>query len=200
VKKIVLVPLLIAAIVGSAAALDWKSYPGVLEKGKFLVNAGIGLGDSLLGDEFELPDKAIPPIRASVDYALFAPFTVGAEAGFFVYKDEWSGLGMKVTNSGTGLAFAGRFGYHPDFGVKNLDVYATAGLGLYILSWKTETKYDETTYLGSAASGSNDANDSEFAFILTVGARYFFTKNIGVFADVGVGPLSVFTGGVALKF
>jgi opacity protein-like surface antigen len=193
-KKIVLVLLMIAAVVGSAAAMDWKSYPESVEKGKFLVNAGIGLGDSLLGYEFELPDKSIPPIRASVDYALFAPFTVGAEAGFFFYKDEWSGLTMKVTDSGTGLAFAGRFGYHPDFGVKNLDVYANVGLGLYILSWKTETKYTDESLK------SNDANDSEFAFILTVGARYFFTENIGVFADVGVGPLSVFTGGVALKF
>jgi opacity protein-like surface antigen len=158
------------------------------------------LGDSLLGDKFELPDKAIPPIRASVDYALFAPFTVGAEAGFFVYKDEASTPGLKVTSSGTGLAFAGRFGYHPDFSVKNLDVYATAGLGLYILSWKNEGKYSEEVPGVTSSSWSIDDSDSEFAFILTVGARYFFTKNIGVFANVGLGPLSVLTGGVALKF
>jgi hypothetical protein len=229
VKKIVLVPLLIAAIVGSAAGLDWKSYPESVEKGKFLINAGVGVGGSALGNDYELHDKyaseygiskakAIVPIRASVDFAFKEPFTLGAEAGFTFYKKEQivddaiyllysdystRGLDYDVTSSGTGFAFGARFGYHPDLGVKNLDVYANAGLGLYIRSWKGEGKPRNS---GLDTSGldiphiNEDDSETNVTFSLTVGGRYFFTNNIGIFADVGLGPLSALTAGLALKF
>jgi opacity protein-like surface antigen len=221
VKKIVLVPLLIAAIVGSAAALDWMAYPESVEKGKFLINAGVGGGGSALGDDYELHDKyaneykkkygiainaakAIVPIRASVDFAFREPFTLGAEAGFTFYKKEQNvDYGIlryyDATTSGTGLAFGARFGYHPNFGVKNLDVYANAGMGLYVRSWKGEGKpnvSDDPDF----PNINEDDSESKVSFSLTVGGRYFFTNNIGIFAEVGLGPLSALTAGLALKF
>jgi opacity protein-like surface antigen len=217
-KKIVLVSLMIAAIVGSAAALDWMAYPESVEKGKFLINAGVGVGGSALGNDYELHDKyaneykrkygiaisaakASVPIRASVDFAFREPFTLGAEAGFTFYKkeqnvnDDYYGV-YDATTSGTGFAFGARFGYHPNFGVKNLDVYANAGLGLYIRSWKGEGKSN----IRSEYDVKEDDSESNVSFSLTVGGRYFFTNNIGIFADVGLGPLSALTAGLALKF
>jgi hypothetical protein len=88
----------------------------------------------------------------------------------------------------TYLAFGGRFGYHPDLGVKNLDAYGVITLGYYRRSWK------------SSLSGSSSFSSGTFLWGGAVGGRYFFTNNIGAFLELGYSALSFVTGGIAIKF
>jgi hypothetical protein len=174
--------LLFGVTTGSVSALDFKAYPGGIEQGDFIFNAGIGFGSPLYGT------MSIPPIIASVDYALpigGLPFTVGGLAGFNGAKDElWDG----VTYTYTGIAIAGRLGYHPDFGVKNLNVYADLALGYYI-------------FTGKANVDGWDRDDwSQFYWGTNLGARYFFTPRIGAFFEFGYSALSYVSAGVAVKF
>jgi hypothetical protein len=178
VKKSVLVLLLIAAVVGSAAAadVDWKAYPESVEKGNILVNAGIGFGTPLYGD------LAIPPIQASVDYAFLSPFTLGGVFGFTTSHYDI------VDITYTGMAFGGRFGYHPNFGVPKLAVSANATLGYYLFKASADDVPGVTL------------DYSTFLFGVNVDVRYFFTENLGIFAEVGYSALSFVSGGVVLKF
>jgi hypothetical protein len=171
---------MIAAIVGSAAAMDWKSYPESVEKGDILVNAGIGFGAPLS----TYGKTKIPPIQASVDFAFSSPFTLGGLFGFTTTKweSEWDD-DYDITY--TGLAFAGRFGYHPDFGVPNLAVSANAVMGFFSFN---------------VSSGGEGAGIGVPLFGVYIDGRYFFTKNIGIFAEFGFSWLSLATVGVALKF
>lgn len=191
-KKKIGMAMALACIVGGAAfALDWTAYPDSIAQGKWLINVGIGFGNPLYGDTI------IPPISASVDYALplgGLPFTLGLLGGVTMSEGKWSVVGYGYTYSYTGIAMAGRFGYHPDLGVKNLNVYADIALGYYIYSGKAE-------YSGSWGSTIQpDPTDySRFYWGLNFGARYFFANNIGAFLELGYSALSYVTAGVSFK-
>jgi hypothetical protein len=190
-KKTGLVVVLAILVAGGAFAVDWQAYPDSIKQGTFLINAGIGFGTTLSGS------MVVPPLSASVDYALplgGLPFTVGALLGFTTSKYK-SGYGIyEYTWSYTGIAIAGRFGYHPDFGVKNLDVYANIGLGYYIYTGKA----DYPSNFGGYKYDPDNLSTPYFDF--DIGAHYFFTNNIGAFLEVGYSYLSFITAGVALKF
>jgi hypothetical protein len=142
----------------------------------------------------------IPPLTASFDYALplgGLPFTLGALVGFTTseYKFNYAGLTYGYTYDYTGLAIAGRFGYHPDLGVKNLNVSATLALGYYLYTGKA-------TYNDWPATGAlkpDPDNYSQLYLGINFGARYFFTNNIGAFLELGYSALSFATAGVAFK-
>jgi hypothetical protein len=190
-KKIVLVAVLITIGAGGIFALDWQAYPDSIKAGNWLINAGIGFGTPLSGD------MVIPPLSASVDYALplgGLPFTLGALVGFMTseYKYDYGGWGY--TWNYTGLAMAGRFGYHPDFGVKNLDVSATIALGYYLYTAKAKYTGEWGFY-----AKPDPTNYSTLYLGLNLGARYFFTNNVGAFLELGYSALSFVTAGVTFK-
>jgi hypothetical protein len=174
-----------AVIPASVSALDWKAYPDPIEKGDLMVSAGIGFGTPLYGD------MTIPPIVLNVDYALplgGIPFTLGGFFGFTQskYDESWGGSGYTFTFTGT--AFGARLGYHPNLGVKNLDVNAALGLGYYLYTGKSE-------YTGSGVK----TDYSRFYFGLNIGARYFFTPIIGAWAELGYSALAYVSAGVTFK-
>jgi hypothetical protein len=171
-KRFILGLLIAAALVGSTYAVDWKSYPDSVQPGNILINAGVGFGTPLSGT------MAIPPLSVSADVAMplgGLPFSVGGLFGFntSTYYD-WHY---------TGMVFAGRLGYHPDFGFKNLDTYANFSLGYYIFT----------------ADVSGATSYSTFYYGFNVGGRKFFTNNLGAFVELGYSALSFISAGVTLK-
>jgi hypothetical protein len=191
--RLIFVCLLLAGTaIGSAFAFDARAYPDSLEKGNIVINAGIGFGTPLYGD------MSIPPISASIDYALplgGLPFTLGGIVGFNQSKYEWSILNYGYTYTYTGIAFGARMGYHPDFGVKNLDAYADITLGYYIYTGKAE--YDNWP---TGTPKAEPSSYSTFLFGGSIGARYFFIPKVGAFLELGYSALSYVTAGVAIKF
>jgi hypothetical protein len=191
-KKIGMALVLALVVGGGVFALDWAAYPDSITSGKVILNAGIGFGTPLHGN------MLIPPISVSADYALplgGLPFTLGLFGGFNTSEYKLSYAGYGYTNTYTGIAIAGRFGYHPNLGVKNLDVYTDIALGYYIYSGKAE-------YSGYWAAGTPkpDPTDySRFFWGLNFGARYFFANAIGAFLELGYNEFSFVTAGVSFK-
>ncbi|MDR3123678.1 MAG: hypothetical protein LBU16_07875 [Treponema sp.] len=179
--------LIIALVAGGGVfAVDWAAYPDSIAKGNFIINAGIGFGTPLYGS------MVIPPLSVSADYALpigGLPFTLGVLGGFNASERKWSdGYIEKFT----GIVIAGRFGYHPNLGVKNLDVYAGTALGYYIYS-----REGEGNWTGSTPKPDDDYSRPYWG--LNLGARYAFTGNIGAFVELGYSALTFVTAGVSFK-
>jgi hypothetical protein len=192
-KRILIVVLVLTAATASVQALDWTSYPDAIEGGLVQINAGVGIGAPIYGGA----NLVIPPLVASADFNLpigGLPFTLGAFFGFTTSKWEQSvaGYGYKVET--TGLGFGARFGYHPDFGIKNLDTYANVELGWFAVTAKASST-------GGAASASYSTPAlGGFLYGANIGARYFFIKNVGVFAELGYSALTFAKAGIALQF
>ncbi|MDR2069988.1 MAG: hypothetical protein LBP81_01020 [Treponema sp.] len=183
-----------AVIPASAFALDWKAYPDAIKAGNIIVNAGVGFGTPLYGS------MSIPPLILSIDYALpigGIPFTLGGFFGFNQSKYKYDYIaGYGYTYTYTGTAFGARLAYHPNFGVKNLDVYATFALGYYLYGAKAE-------YTGEWPTGTlktSPAKYDTFYWGGNLGVRYFFTPKIGAWAELGYSALSYISAGITIKF
>jgi hypothetical protein len=190
-KKFALVVVLCIIGAGGVFALNFKAYPTPITKGDWMINAGVGFGTPLRGNTI------IPPLTVSFDYALGGlPFTLGALVGFTTseFKHDYYGVNYGYTWDYTGLAVAGRFGYHPDLGVKNLDVSANIALGYY--SYTGKAKYNN--WPGGVAKPDPD-NYSRLYLGFNLGARFFFTNNFGAFLDLGYSAMSFVTAGLTFK-
>jgi hypothetical protein len=172
---------------------EWyNSYaPGIVDSGtRLFVNAGAGFG------LFPVYTKmAVPPLEANVEYALpiSLPISVGGFFCFAMGKEEFTPYYVttyKYEDTETAMAFGLRAFYHFNF-IKNLDTYA--GLGLGWLIWNVKRDY-------SAVYTDTSYDYSTFFYDIRVGAKYFFTNNIGAYVEVGYNLISVVGVGLALKF
>jgi hypothetical protein len=193
-KKLSVLICSLALVLGTTAslsAMDLTTYPSAFKQGNIAINAGIGLG-SLSG----YGNTVIPPVSASVDFALPVaklPFSFGALVGFTSSKYSYTyGSYGSYSYDYSIIAIGGRAGYHFNFDVKNLDTYVGFMLGYYLVS----ASYTGTGYYSSLSSSSAAAGGIGWGTY--VGARYFFTPNIGAFAELGYG-FTYITGGVSFK-
>ena len=185
-KKILVGLLVLAAVAGSASAIDWQSYPDAIADDFVSIHLGAGIGYVQYGA------AVIPPLIASADFNLpigGLPFTLGGIFGLTTSHWEYGAVEWDYTMT----AFGVRFGYHPNFGVKNLDAYVNVELGY----WAVSSKASVSTGSSSASAG---ASGGTLLYGANVGAQYFFTKNIGAFAELGYSALTFARIGLALKF
>jgi len=82
--------------------------------------------------------------------------------------------------------------YHFDFGIDKLDVYAGVGGGVYVRSETHSSTNQNASYVNK--NGSVLGGPAVFG-----GVRYCFTKNFGVYGEVGYGMCAI-NGGVVFKF
>lgn len=163
--------MLAVITIGSVSALDFGKSDAV-PPGSLLISGSFELGTFypvIVGTT----DSTLLGGDIAVDYALpFAALTVGASVGF-------SGAPVKVVLGDDPKLSLGeipiivRIGYHPDFGIKNLDIYALGKIGFGIGFWSGDDKDDDTT------------NPMGLIYGFDLGVRYFFTPSIGVFAEGG---------------
>jgi hypothetical protein len=170
----------------SVSALDLTSFPAAVDGSHALINAGVGFGPARYGR------MLIPPLTASVDIPVAIgglPFSFGGMAGFTQSRWNYWGNDYLAYNV---FAFGGRANYHFNFEVDKLDVYAGLVLGWEIGRWSSSNNADDSwlRYYG---------NYSGFHFGFHAGARYFFTRNIGAFAEAGYG-LTYIKAGLSFKF
>jgi len=156
---------------------------GIFTKGDMAVNAGVGLGSYISDKGFAM---TVPPISASFEYCVADLFDekgaigVGGYAGYLLRKSN----GNISFNVGD-FIIGPRGLFHYQF-VDKLDTYAGLLIGYDVVSF---SKTDETYPL----------TGSGFYSAFFIGARYYITKNIGVFGELGYGvsPLQL---GLCCKF
>jgi hypothetical protein len=193
-KKVIFGLIMAGFAVGSASAIEknwWKTYPDLIRPKSLIINAGLGLGSPLYGD------TVIPPIILSVDYALpigGLPFTLGGLFGVTSSKYEYGWYNYGYTFTYTGLAFALTGAWHPNLGVKNLDLYSKLALGYYSFTGDAE-------YTGTWGSyyKPKPTKYSQFYFGWSIGGHYFFTPVIGAYLDLGYSSLVYASIGVTFK-
>ncbi|GHU25721.1 hypothetical protein FACS1894172_17720 [Spirochaetia bacterium] len=176
--------IIVATVTGTAAfAQDWyKSYaPGINQN--ILINAGIGFGPT--GGY----GNGVIPLSVSADFKLpiDLPLTVGGILTYSQWKYSFTVLSNNYDLKWNNIGFGVRVMYHFNF-IENFDVYTGITLGYVIQT------FDDSGY-----SGNNYDANSFFLFGFNVGARYFFTDNIGAYLEVGYSGLQFASFGVTFK-
>jgi len=183
-KKIVLVVLILVLAGSSAFAFDILSYPPPVKGGNVMLDLGLGL--RAMG--FSNASWKVPPLFAQVEYALpvGVPISVGGMFAICSYGYKWGPAHSNSEWTWTDMNFASRGNWHFGFDIDWLDLYAGLSLGY--------------TYSRFHASGWDfgSTNYSGFFFAGQVGAHFYFTKMVGVVAEVGY-PYWI-KAGLALKF
>jgi hypothetical protein len=168
-KKVLLfaVALLVAGSMSVMAQGPFNKDTGVL-------NAGIGFGSFLSGDE------VLPPITLSYEVGwpsndgIFEKMSVGGTVGFGTSEYNW--FYSDCTLNYTHIILGARGSYH-FYNKGKFDAYAGLMLGYNIVSSEWDCDFD----------GEYDASSSSFTYSAYLGARYYFTPKIGAFAEIGYG-------------
>jgi hypothetical protein len=182
-KKILLV-LIMACITGVSLFAwnpeDLTKFPSCMDGKSWLLNLGVG---------FYFPERFgngliyIPQIHTTLDRNIEMgdkklPFFFG---GLFGY----SGYGYRNFWFRHNISIGGRFGYHLNWDVKNLDTYAVTTLGWVIYAGDKGYNYGPGIFL----CGVN------------VGARYFLNNVFGFWGEVGFSSFfSILDVGLVFKF
>ncbi len=178
---------LLFVVLFSALAVNAQT----VKEGDILLNAGLGLGT------YDASNLSFPALTVSADYMaqdnLFdekSSLSYGAYAGY--YHQSWDSVNLggifgiplaSISYKANTFVLGVRSSVHYRF-IDKLDTYGGLMLG-----------YSNTSL--SVAGSSTSTGDFEWG--LHFGARYFFSENIGAFAELGYGvsPIEL---GVTFKF
>jgi hypothetical protein len=164
-KKLFVLFVMTVVLTVSIFSVDFTHGPDSIKPGTILLSGGFGLGNV----EVWIVDETMFGLSVIGDYALpWFGLTAGVETGYL--RASYAGGG-----AATQIPIISRVGYHPDWGVNNLDVYALFKLGFAF-----------------GFSGDDDDSDSKlgFGFGFDIGGRYFFINNFGVFTEIGIDSYS----------
>ncbi|QDA60620.1 hypothetical protein [Hymenobacter jejuensis] len=167
----------------------------MFRKGTTMVNLGVGLG---LGYGYYGGSlKSTPAISVSAERGLLegiGPGTIGVGGliGYKGYHYDYPGTSYKATWSN--IIVAARGTYHYNFTTNpKLDTYAGVTLGMRL------EHYKDTYYNDVLNSRNNSYGGAYLTSGIFVGGRYFFTDNIGGFAELGY-DMSYLKLGLTAKF
>lgn len=105
--------------------------------------------------------------------------------GAYYYKDKWSTtmIGLRGT-------------YHPDFlKTDKAELYGIVQLSITHFGY---TYSSNDPYLNNYEYGDHSLNTSFHPYLM-IGAKYYFTKNFGVFSELGY-DISLIKAGITFKF
>jgi hypothetical protein len=158
-KKLILALMLIACMSGMVSALDFTSFPAVIESGDIMVSpvfkAAYYYGHPTLA------------YNLAFDYALSVPLTLGLEAGYLMRQIP----GYADVSS---LPVMLRAAYHPNFGPDNLNIFLLLKAGYNIpLVNEVDFEYAKDKLIGGVSFGGS------------AGTRYFFNKTAGALLEFG---------------
>ncbi|MBN2482016.1 MAG: outer membrane beta-barrel protein [Bacteroidales bacterium] len=165
----------------------------IFDKGDFVLNLGLGIGATYYTGLYY--KTSFPPVFVSGDYCLreaLGPgnLGVGGYMGYNAYKWEYTYSGGTWGYKYSTFIIGPRGTYHFVDLVDNLDLYGGVLLGARIVTSKEFGDYYGYNYT---------ANSSGVAYSLFAGARYYFTPNFGVMAELGYG-IAYLSLAASLKF
>ena len=168
----------------------------VFQKGDVVLGVGIGIGNTLNGAGYS---STIPPIVISGEYGITDALIqqtgkgyvgVGGYLSYTANKYKYNIGGDDYGYKYTYMIIGGRGSFHYQF-VDKLDTYAGVIAGFNISSGKAYGDWGSASYKVASNGG--------FVYSTFVGARYYFTDNIAVFAEAGYG-FNLLEAGLAIKF
>lgn len=163
------------------------------EIGKAVLQAGIGYG--LINT---YGGMTTPPVSLTLDIAASKDYSVGGYIGYAASKDVTfpkGYLGVVTQDVGTDYTyfiFGGRLCYHFDTKRKNLDAYAGVMVGYNAAS---ATQFGNKLY---DFDFNLKLRESALLYGAQLGGRYYFSRTVGVFGEVGYG-VGYITGGVSFR-
>lgn len=146
-----------------------------VDKGTKFINLGIGIGG------YGYFNGSGLGLNASADFGVAKNITVGGVVGY-------RGYGSGVSSFDIGARGSYHFNELLNLATDKADLYAGVGISYYRLSYGN-------TYLRSV--GISDSYGTTYVPI-HIGGRYFFTENLGGFAELG-SSLATIKIGVTLK-
>lgn len=197
-KKLILSLAVLCGLAFSGTTAHAQTY-GI---GTNVVNLGIGFGYShsyytgIYGSS-----SSTPVIAASFEHGMkeLGPGTLGLGAAFSYQGSKWTyddTYGDHYSETWKTSLFAVRGTWHPDFLVTDkYDVYVGLQLGFYHYGY---TYTASGPYVSQYNYNSNPSSGG-LGYAGFVGGRYYFTDNIGAFAEIGY-DISYLKFGLAFKF
>ena len=212
-KKLILTSLIAINILGTKN-LSFSQDAVAFDKGTLVVTAGYGFPDlyrSSLRTHYNgytsTTVRGFGPLLFKGDYGIVKfkwghSVGVGAVIGYnsttvnFTHY-YWNNSGFyntpyTETDKYRTITIGARGTYH-FFTKEKFDCYASVGLGFNINSYSNSTSVP-----GVISSGY--LNRSVIYEAFTVGIRYYFTKNFGVYSEIGWDLNAPIQGGICLKF
>lgn len=175
-----------------------------------IINIGVGLGGrsyhtvyGLVGQDygrtpaFSLTYEQAWPKKLGPGFLGVGAYLGYQREHYYYDYDHWNNGWNKYysRHNWSYYMVAARAAYHWDvLNAKNAEVYAGVLVGLRIATYSYETNDPGKNDPYSYANSSVYPTYSAFA-----GARWYFVKNFGLFAEVGYG-ISYLTGGFSIKF
>ncbi|QNH61826.1 hypothetical protein [Hymenobacter sediminicola] len=166
-------------------------------KGTVVANLGVGIGHGYgYGFGYGGALKATPALSLSVEKGIVdgigpGVISVGGLIGYKGYNYDWSAAGDTYEASWKNFIVTVRGAYHYNFTTNpKLDTYAGISLGARIENYSNN--YNDTD-LGGSYGGTYLTSG------IFLGGRYFFTDNIGAFAELGY-DMSYLKLGLSAKF
>lgn len=166
-KKCIGLILLAFILPVSAFAMDLE--------GSLMLNGGANIGTLLphFTDDAKMDNSLHIGGRLQADYMITSYLSIGLESGFSTAK-----IGDTDYTLGT-IPVLARIAWHP-FSLKKFDPYLALKAGYGFGFWISEgNEYDWKDIHGGFVWGVN------------LGTRFFFTENIGVFAEAGYECLDI---------
>jgi len=197
-KKILLVTVVFLTI-SSVNTFGQDEYS--FDKGITVVNGGYGF-PNLWKSIFKLTDAFSTGSKTTG----WGPVTIGFEYGV---NEKW-GLGLQAGKSTVNSTFDDGSGYKSEKTLNNLSILARVNY-----HFANSAKFDpflgggigynnfKFTFKDNDSDPSNDGSVSlpiPIAITGAIGARYYFSSNVGLYGEVGYVAGAIFQAGVVLKF
>lgn len=209
IKTLIIAITIIASLSSNAQSLAF-------DKGKTVVTIGYGVPNlARVGLRFvygAYPGYSVSgfgPFLVKGDYGILKNLGVGAVIGYSSTKLSYNETNGYYDNNGyyqnytyqesllwTSLSIGAHANYH-FVRKEKIDVYVGGGLG-YTLHNIKYSNNDPYYYQNNNSYVAYNPNAIFYA--VTIGMRYYFTPNIGIYAEGGIEKSALLQGGIALKF
>jgi hypothetical protein len=183
-----------------------KGKDNAFAMGKSYITAGYGVGN-LTKTVFKIyqsyegfSTKFTGPFNLKYEYGISESWGMGLSLSYMSYNVGWGGesydfdndttINIKEGFKGSTIRAVAKFNYHFG-GNENFDPYIGFGVGYAARSYKF--------YSNDPLAQELSIKGIPIASEITLGMRYYFSPNVGIFAELGTGS-AIFQFGLALKF
>jgi hypothetical protein len=205
-KSLLVILFLITIISFNTAMAGGKGSENSFDEGKVVVSGGYGapwLSASVFSNYSSNTDyaiKSIGPVYMKLEYGVTNWVGIGfnwayanADINYTVADGNYID---KHTVSFATMSFLGRVNFHflPDN--EKIDLYGGLGMGYRSGGWAYKSVSTNPNYV---PSNGTTPTIVPIGFEITLGGRYYFTPNIGMYAEIGLAK-SPFQIGLCAKF